>query len=68
MLAWGYWGIFLLMVLENVIPPVPSEAIMGIAGLARQGAFRSGAAGAGSSRSAPCGQFVLVGERTPARL
>lgn len=29
----GYWGIFLLMVLENVIPPVPSEAIMGIAGI-----------------------------------
>lgn len=29
-----YWGIFLLMVLENVIPPVPSEVIMGIAGIA----------------------------------
>ena len=31
---WGYWGIFLLMALENVIPPVPSEAIMGLAGIA----------------------------------
>lgn len=29
----GYLGIFLLMVLENVIPPVPSEVIMGIGGL-----------------------------------
>ena len=29
----GYWGIFALMVLENVIPPIPSELIMGIAGL-----------------------------------
>ncbi|WP_271077828.1 DedA family protein [Aurantiacibacter sp. MUD61] len=29
----GYFGIFLLMVLENVIPPVPSEVIMGIGGL-----------------------------------
>jgi membrane protein DedA with SNARE-associated domain len=29
----GYWGIFLLMVLENVIPPVPSEVIMGVGGL-----------------------------------
>lgn len=29
----GYWGIFFLMVLENVIPPVPSEAIMGVAGI-----------------------------------
>lgn len=31
---WGYWGIFLLMMLENVVPPVPSEAIMGMAGIA----------------------------------
>ncbi|HWK34717.1 DedA family protein [Sphingomonas sp.] len=30
----SYWGIFFLMVLENVIPPVPSEVIMGIAGIA----------------------------------
>ena len=29
----GYVGIFFLMVLENVIPPVPSEVIMGIGGL-----------------------------------
>lgn len=29
----GYFGIFLLMVLENVVPPVPSEVIMGIGGL-----------------------------------
>ncbi|GAA0279062.1 DedA family protein [Alteraurantiacibacter aestuarii] len=29
----GYVGIFLLMVLENVIPPIPSEVIMGIGGL-----------------------------------
>ena len=29
----GYVGIFLLMALENVVPPVPSEVIMGIGGL-----------------------------------
>ncbi|WP_340587699.1 DedA family protein [Erythrobacter alti] len=29
----GYLGIFFLMVLENVIPPVPSEVIMGVGGL-----------------------------------
>ena len=29
----GYLGIFLLMALENVVPPVPSELIMGIGGL-----------------------------------
>ena len=29
----GYLGIFLLMALENVFPPVPSEVIMGIGGV-----------------------------------
>ncbi len=29
----GYLGIFLLMVIENVFPPVPSEVIMGIGGV-----------------------------------
>ena len=30
----GYFGIFLLMVLENVFPPIPSEVIMGLGGIA----------------------------------
>lgn len=30
----GYLGIALLMCLENVIPPIPSEAIMGFGGIA----------------------------------
>jgi membrane protein DedA with SNARE-associated domain len=35
LIAWGgYWGIFLLMTLENVVPPVPSELIMGLGGIA----------------------------------
>jgi membrane protein DedA with SNARE-associated domain len=29
----GYIGIFFLMALENIIPPIPSEVIMGIGGL-----------------------------------
>ena len=29
----GYVGIFLLMALENIVPPIPSEVIMGIGGL-----------------------------------
>lgn len=34
-IAWGgYIGIFLLMALENVIPPIPSEVIMGLGGMA----------------------------------
>jgi len=30
----GYWGIFALMVLENIFPPIPSELIMGVGGIA----------------------------------
>lgn len=30
----GYWGIFFLMVAENVFPPIPSEVIMGLGGIA----------------------------------
>lgn len=29
---WGYFGIFLLMVAENLFPPIPSELIMPFAG------------------------------------
>lgn len=48
----GYWGIALLMLLENVIPPIPSEVIMPLAGFAvakgemdMLGAIVSGTAG-----------------------
>lgn len=30
----GYWSIAFLMVLENIVPPVPSEVIMGLGGIA----------------------------------
>lgn len=30
----GYWGIVFLMALENIFPPIPSELIMGVGGLA----------------------------------
>lgn len=30
----GYWGILFLMALENLVPPIPSELIMGVAGIA----------------------------------
>lgn len=29
----GYFGIFVLMILENVFPPIPSEVILGAAGV-----------------------------------
>ncbi|MBN8809563.1 MAG: DedA family protein [Sphingomonas sp.] len=31
---WGYGAIFVWMALENIIPPIPSEVIMGFAGIA----------------------------------
>ncbi len=31
--AGGYWGIALLMALENIFPPIPSELIMGLGGI-----------------------------------
>lgn len=31
--AGGYWGIALLMAIENIFPPIPSELIMGIGGI-----------------------------------
>lgn len=34
-IAWGgYFGIFVLMAAENVVPPIPSEVIMGLGGMA----------------------------------
>ena len=30
----GYWGIAFLMVIENIFPPIPSELIMGLGGVA----------------------------------
>ncbi len=30
----GYWGVALLMALENIVPPIPSELIMGVGGIA----------------------------------
>ncbi len=49
----GYWGVALLMFLETVFPPVPSEVIMTVAGVAASrgtmtltGVVASGTAGA----------------------
>ena len=30
----GYWGILFLMAMENIFPPIPSELIMGLGGIA----------------------------------
>lgn len=35
LIAWGgYVGIFILMTIENIFPPIPSEVIMGLGGMA----------------------------------
>jgi membrane protein DedA with SNARE-associated domain len=51
--AMGYWGVALLMLLETVFPPVPSEVIMTVAGVAAargtmsiEGVIAAGTAGA----------------------
>ncbi|MES2460856.1 MAG: DedA family protein [Armatimonadota bacterium] len=35
--SWGYLGIALLMFLENIVPPIPSELIMPLAGFTATG-------------------------------
>ncbi len=35
--SWGYLGITLLMFLENIVPPIPSELIMPLAGFTATG-------------------------------
>ena len=49
----GYWGVALLMLLETVFPPVPSEVIMTVAGVSASrgnmtltGTIAAGTAGA----------------------
>jgi membrane protein YqaA with SNARE-associated domain len=51
--AWGYLGVGIAMFLENVFPPIPSEVIMGLTGMAVAdgkldfaGAVAAGTAGA----------------------
>lgn len=51
--AMGYWGVALLMLLETIFPPVPSEVIMTVAGVAASrgtmslgGVIAAGTAGA----------------------
>jgi len=54
LVEWGnYWGVALLMLLETVFPPVPSEVIMTVAGVSAQrgnmnlaGTIAAGTAGA----------------------
>jgi len=54
LVEWGnYWGVALLMLIETVFPPVPSEVIMTVAGVSAQrgnmnlaGTIAAGTAGA----------------------
>ncbi len=62
----GYWGIAFLMLLENVIPPIPSELIMPLAGfaVARGDMNMVGAIAAGTFGSVLGGLiWYYVGER-----
>lgn len=56
----GYWGIAFLMVLENVFPPIPSELIMGVGGLAMsQGRMEFVPLLAAGTAGATIGNYIL---------
>ncbi len=59
---WGYGGIFVAMVLENVIPPIPSELIMPLAGFyVRSGSSRVRPGGAGGPAGTVVGALPWYG-------
>ncbi len=54
----GYWGIALLMALENIIPPIPSELIMGLGGVfSGQGKFNVYAVLAAGTAGSTAGNY-----------
>jgi membrane protein DedA with SNARE-associated domain len=57
--AGGYWGVFALMLLETVFPPIPSEVIMPVAGLrAASGPMSLGGVIASGTAGAMAGNFL----------
>lgn len=57
--TWGYWGIAIAMFLENVFPPIPSEVIMGLTGMAvGDGRLGFGGAVAAGTAGAVAGNWV----------
>ncbi len=55
----GYWGIGLLMFLENIFPPIPSELIMPLAGFTiAQGQLNFGGAVAAGTIGAMLGAYA----------
>ncbi len=58
----GYTGIFFLIALENLLPPIPSEVILPLAGfLVGQGRFAFWAVLAASTAGSVSGALVLYG-------
>ncbi|TKD51637.1 DedA family protein [Sphingomonas baiyangensis] len=57
--AWGYIGIAIAMFLENVFPPIPSEVIMGLTGMAvADGRLDFGGAVLAGTLGAVAGNYV----------
>lgn len=57
--AWGYLGVAIAMFLENVFPPIPSEVIMGLTGMAvADGKLDFGGAVAAGTAGAVLGNWV----------
>lgn len=64
--AWGLWGVFALMVLENVVPLIPSELIEPLAGFkAAEGVYPVWAVVAVSTTGSVVGSLAwyLLGKR-----
>ncbi len=60
--ALGYPGLFLVLVIENVVPPIPSEIVLPLAGaLAAQGHFSLPAVIIVSGLGATAGALILYG-------
>ena len=62
----GYLGIALLMALENIVPPIPSEVIMGLGGMAvARGQMRFGVLVAAGTLGTVAGNYFWywVGRR-----
>ncbi|MGE3289582.1 MAG: DedA family protein [Pseudonocardia sp.] len=60
--ALGAVGVALLIFLDNIVPPIPSEAILPLAGFrASQGAFSAVALWSGATVGAVAGAYVLYG-------
>lgn len=60
--AFGYWGVFALIAVENIFPPIPSEVILTFAGFCTAAtALRASGVVAAATLGSLAGALVLYG-------